>query len=161
MSDAALIRIRDFFQSLTPQSVAQINTLYTTDACFKDPFNEVRGVDAIEHIFTHLFTQVDVPRFVVRDALREGEQVFVTWDFIFRMRRFRHGEQLIRGVSHLKLAPDGKVCFHRDYWDAAEELYEKLPLLGGLMRWLKRRGSANPRPADEITGNRGRKVTTV
>ena len=26
---------------------------------------------------------------------------------------------------------------HRDYWDAAEELYEKLPLLGALMRWLK------------------------
>jgi hypothetical protein len=25
-----------------------------------------------------------------------------------------------------------------DYWDAAEELYEKLPVLGGLMRWLKR-----------------------
>ena len=69
--------------------MAQIHTLYTADAYFKDPFNEVRGVDAIEHIFTHLFTQVDVPRFVVRDALREGEQVFVTWDFIFRMRRFR------------------------------------------------------------------------
>jgi hypothetical protein len=27
---------------------------------------------------------------------------------------------------------------HRDYWDAAEELYEKLPVLGGLMRFLKR-----------------------
>jgi steroid delta-isomerase len=27
---------------------------------------------------------------------------------------------------------------HRDYWDAAEELYEKLPLVGALMRWLKR-----------------------
>jgi steroid Delta-isomerase len=30
---------------------------------------------------------------------------------------------------------------HRDYWDAAEELYEKLPILGGLMRWLKRQAS--------------------
>jgi hypothetical protein len=28
---------------------------------------------------------------------------------------------------------------HRDYWDAAEELYEKIPVLGGLMRWLKKR----------------------
>lgn len=142
MSDAALVRIREFFQSLTPQSVAQIHAIYSADAYFKDPFNEVRGVDAIEHIFTHLFTQVDVPRFVVRDAVREGEQVFVTWDFIFRMRRFGQRELLIRGVSHLKLAPDGKVCFHRDYWDAAEELYEKLPLLGSLMRWLKRRAGA-------------------
>jgi len=28
---------------------------------------------------------------------------------------------------------------HRDHWHAAEELYEKLPLVGGLMRWFKKR----------------------
>jgi steroid delta-isomerase len=26
---------------------------------------------------------------------------------------------------------------HRDYWDAAEELYEKIPVLGSILRWLK------------------------
>ena len=32
----------------------------------------------------------------------------------------------------------GRVNYHRgDYWDAAEELYEKLPLIGSLMYWLK------------------------
>jgi hypothetical protein len=30
---------------------------------------------------------------------------------------------------------------HRDYWDAAEELYEKLPVLGSVMRWLKARAN--------------------
>ena len=35
----------------------------------------------------------------------------------------------------------GRITLHRDYWDAAEELYEKLPLVGGLMRWLKRRAN--------------------
>jgi len=34
-----------------------------------------------------------------------------------------------------------RVAVHRDYWDAAEELYEKLPVLGSLMRWLKRRAN--------------------
>jgi hypothetical protein len=33
---------------------------------------------------------------------------------------------------------DHSTAVHRDYWDAAEELYEKLPLLGSLMRWWKR-----------------------
>ena len=37
------------------------------------------------------------------------------------------------------VAPTGRVVAHRDYWDAAEELYEKLPVLGALMRLLKRR----------------------
>ena len=41
----------------------------------------------------------------------------------------------------LKLTADGLVDFHRDYWDAAEEWHEKLPLLGGLMRWLRKRAN--------------------
>ena len=41
--------------------------------------------------------------------------------------------------AYLKLAPDGRVRWHRDYWDAAGELYEKLPVIGAVMRWLKHR----------------------
>jgi hypothetical protein len=67
----------------------------------------------------------------------------VTWDFVFAMRRFdAHKTHTIRGASHLVLREEAgvwRVAVHRDYWDAAEELYEKLPLVGGLMRWLKRR----------------------
>jgi hypothetical protein len=37
---------------------------------------------------------------------------------------------------------EGLVSMHRDYWDAAQELYEKLPLVGGLMRWLKQRANS-------------------
>jgi steroid delta-isomerase len=33
--------------------------------------------------------------------------------------------------------PTGKVVWHRDYWDAAEELYAKLPAIGWLMRFLQ------------------------
>ena len=71
----------------------------------------------------------------------EGDQCFLSWDFLFRMQRFRSDEQCIRGGSHLRLAADGRIAMHRDYWDAAEELYEKLPALGALMRWLKRRAN--------------------
>jgi hypothetical protein len=51
---------------------------------------------------------------------------------------------VIRGASHLVLREEAgqwRVAVHRDYWDAAEELYEKLPVLGSLMRWLKRRAN--------------------
>jgi hypothetical protein len=58
------------------------------------------------------------------------------------MRRFQREEQLVRGGSHLRLDGAGRITMHRDYWDAAEELYEKLPVVGGLMRWLKGRVAA-------------------
>lgn len=127
-----------FYQSLTMDTVEQVRLLYAPDAYFKDPFNEVRGHDAIAAIFRHMFAQVEVPRFVVTEQILQDESALLTWNFYFRMKRFDRAEQCIRGASHLRFAENGQVCFHRDYWDAAEELYEKLPLLGSLMRWLKR-----------------------
>ena len=47
--------------------------------------------------------------------------------------------QRIHGATLLRFDADGRISEHRDYWDAAGELYAKLPLIGPLMRWLKHR----------------------
>lgn len=139
----AVEKIVVFFESLTPESVQRFSQFYTEDAYFKDPFNEVRGIAPIQSIFVHMYTALHEPRFVVTARIVEGEQVFLSWDFHFRFRNFKSGQpQVIRGASHLRLAADGRIRSHRDYWDAAEELYEKLPLVGGLMRWLKKRANS-------------------
>lgn len=121
-----------FYQELTPASLGRFPEFYTADAFFKDPFNEVRGVEAIRRIFEHMFEQVEDPHFVVTERLADDNSAMLVWEF-------RYGKgQRIRGVSHLRFADDGRVAWHRDYWDAAEELYEKLPVLGALMRGLRR-----------------------
>jgi len=129
----------DFFHGLSPQSVARFPEFYSDEAYFKDPFNEVRGVAAIQRIFTHMFDQVGEPRFVVTGRVVDDGGAMLIWEFHFRVRLFGRGEtQVMRGVSHLKFAADGKVDYHRDYWDTGEELYMKLPALGTLMRGLRR-----------------------
>ncbi|TNF62635.1 MAG: nuclear transport factor 2 family protein [Burkholderiales bacterium] len=137
---AAVDRVCTFYEGLNPQSLADIGALYAPQARFKDPFNEVHGVPAITRIFEHMFDNLHEPRFVVTRRLVDGGQAFLVWEFRFRFKRFHpDAPQVIHGGSHLVLAPDGRVCDHRDYWDAAEELYEKLPAIGALMRWLRRR----------------------
>lgn len=134
-----LERVIRAFETITPEAAGRLETLYTEDAFFKDPFNEVTGIAPIRRIFSHMFVQVDEPRFVIREAIESGDQAFLTWEFLFRMKRFdTRTVQVVRGASHLRFAADGRIVHHRDYWDVAEELYEKLPLVGGLMRWLKR-----------------------
>jgi ketosteroid isomerase-like protein len=141
-SDPRVQRIIDAFERLQPADIERMGELYTADAQFKDPFNEIRGVPAIQQVFRHMFVALSEPRFVIRDAVCDGDQCFLSWDFLFHMRRLRSDAQCIRGGSHLRLAADGRISAHRDYWDVAEELYEKLPALGALMRWLKRRANA-------------------
>jgi steroid delta-isomerase len=140
-ADARVARVVTMFESITPADVSRLAEFYAPDARFKDPFNEVQGVPAIERVFAHMFVALDSPRFVVRDIVVDGEQCFLTWDFLFRFKRFSRDEQVVRGGSHLRFDAQGRVALHRDYWDAAEELYEKLPVVGTLMRWLKRQAN--------------------
>ena len=140
--EAELTRMVCFFETIGPEHLhARLAQVYAFDAQFKDPFNEVSGLAAIGCVFEHMFEQVNEPRFVVTTRVLEGSQAFLTWEFLFRMKRFSKETQCILGATHIIFDADGKVAVHRDYWDAAEELYEKLPLLGGLMRWLKRRAN--------------------
>ncbi len=140
MQAVSLAPIIDFYQRLTPERLADIDTLYAADAHFKDPFNAVDGVPAIRTIFEHMFRSLHEPRFVVTGQVQQSHQAFLTWDFHFRFQRFDTTTvQTVRGASHLVFNEQGLITLHRDYWDVAEELYEKLPVVGGLMRWLKQR----------------------
>jgi len=142
-SQTTLDRVATYFETLTPQSVAELEKFYDTHARFKDPFNQVQGVAAIRQIFEHMFVALDAPRFIITGHVAQGRQCFMTWEFRFRFKRFLRGsEQTIQGTSHLVFSEQGMITLHRDYWDAAEELYEKLPVVGGLMRWLKKRANS-------------------
>jgi hypothetical protein len=137
-----MARVVAFFEGLQPADLGRMDAIYAPGARFKDPFNEVEGVDAVRGVFEHMFVVLQAPRFVVTRVVSQGEHCFLTWEFRFRFQRHApQQDQCILGASHLVLDAQGRIAVHRDYWDAAEELYEKLPVVGGLMRWLKRRAS--------------------
>lgn len=140
MSREALARLVDFWERLTPESVAALESVYAQDAYFRDPFNEVRGAEELKRVFEHMFETLDAPRFTIRESTIEGSAAVLIWDFDFRVKRWKPGvARRIHGASHVRFAPDGRVSYHRDYWDAAGELYATLPIVGPIVRWLARR----------------------
>ena len=135
-TQAALDRLVAWYETLTPETLARVAEFYAHDAQFKDPFNEVSGRAAIERVFEQLFKTTDAPRFRIVSRLAGEDEAFVTWIFTFRALR-RAFE--LRGATHLLFDARGQVFVHRDYWDAAEELYAKLPVIGALLRVLGRK----------------------
>jgi hypothetical protein len=135
----ALDQLLNWYATLTPHNVGRVAQFYASNAHFRDPFNDVQGVVAIEAIFTHMFAHTEQPHFIIGERVVQGRQAFVTWVFAFHLRGKLYE---IAGVSHLCFDDYGKVVSHRDYWDAAEELLQKLPLIGKPIRWLRGRFKA-------------------
>ncbi len=130
------------FESLTPASVSELGRIYSPSVRFSDPFNDVQGLAQVQAIFRHMFETLEQPHFVVTGKVVDGDQCFLLWDFHFRFRAFRRDvAQTIAGTSHLRFDAQGLITLHHDYWDAAHGLYQQMPVLGSLMRWLRRRAN--------------------
>ena len=140
---AATARVVAWFEHLEPSHLPRGGSYSAPDARFKDPFHDVQGVAAISAIFAHMFEALHEPHFVFIDHIVGAQQAFLTWDLQFRFRRWRaHQPEHIHGATHLRFDAQGRITVHRDYWDSAEELFEKFPLIGPGVRWLRKRAAA-------------------
>jgi steroid delta-isomerase len=137
-TDARVQKIIHFYTHLRPENLEHLAGIYCEDAYFKDPFNEVNGLAAIRAIFTHMFSALEQPRFVVTKAIVEQNHACLIWEFHFSRKGLPTPFQ-INGSSFLQLASDGRIQNHRDYWDTGEELYNKIPLIGLLTRFMRRK----------------------
>jgi len=126
------------YEQISVESVDQLIQLYSPDARFKDPFNLVFGRDAIRDIFLKMFEQVDSPQFVIREVLQQESSACLLWEFKFKFKRWDTSEKSLTGVSWLQFDHTNLVSSHTDYWDPTEGIYEHLPLIGSLMRGLKK-----------------------
>lgn len=149
---AALDRVVRYFETLSADRLQHLGEIYADDAAFKDPFNDVRGIDAIRTVYAHMFETLDDPRFSVTGRWLAERSVVLRWVFAANGLRGRRALPIVfTGLTLLEFDANGRISVHHDYWDAAEEVYEQVPVLGALLRWIKRRLRA-PEPAGVRTG---------
>ena len=138
----ALDALCDTFERLDAGNLAELDAHYAQDAWFKDPFHEVSGLQAIRAILKHTFDKLPGAHFrVTRRFPGTDSHAVILWEMDFVMP-ITHQPTTLHGTTHLEFDPAGKVIRHRDYWDAAEELYARLPVLKWLMRALARQAAA-------------------
>jgi len=129
-----------YFEELSPASRDELRKLAHPDIRFVDPFNEVRGIDKLLAVFDHMFETTTNPKFVTEPPVAGGNTAFIKWRFTCTIdNRFYRKAMTIDGVTEVQFDEAGLITAHIDYWDAARQLYEKLPLLGGLLRVVRRR----------------------
>ncbi len=135
---AWLDRYADAFEVMTEASLDDLPALLAPDVRFVDPFNDVRGAERYVAIFRHMCAVCDDPAFVVLDRAIGGEAAYLKWSFTGRMKGKSSTFEII-GMSEVTFDGDGRVTAHIDHWDAAGQLYERVPVLGAVLRVLRRR----------------------
>jgi hypothetical protein len=132
-------KITYFFENLTQNtSIDHFKTVYDESVTFKDPFNKVTGIESVFEVFAHMYRNLDDPRFIIIEYVDKGNIAYVKWEFHFSFKN-ESAQQMFEGVSRLTMNDEGRVTEHIDYWDAAEHMYAKMPIIGWLIRMIKRK----------------------
>lgn len=134
-----------FLERVTPDTVDALYDHVHPDVRFKDPFNDVRGAAAMHAVLADMFAHVDDLVFKVHETATTGRTTFIAWTLSGTLS---NRPWSVDGTSRLVVDDNGKLLEHIDYWDAASGLYERIPVIGWLLRRLRRRLRVDtpPRP---------------
>ena len=139
---AALARFTDFYARLAADRIEkQLDLTYAPEVYFNDTLKEVHGSIALADYLRESASAVEDCVVEYQDISRNAHgEYLVRWKMMIRFRKFVRGQDTWSiGISHLRFAADGRVVYHQDYWNAADGVYQHIPLLGWMIRAIKRR----------------------
>ncbi|AXH12125.1 nuclear transport factor 2 family protein [Halarcobacter bivalviorum] len=128
-----------FFESINKYTpLKEYAKYFDLNAKFKDPFHEVEGLQNIFRIFLNMYKKLEEPKFKIDEIVENRNIAYIKWTFTFRFKKDKE-IQSFEGVSRVVFNEENKVVLHEDFWDAASNLYEKLPFVSLLIRFVKRK----------------------
>ncbi|WP_438950816.1 nuclear transport factor 2 family protein [Porticoccus sp.] len=133
---SSLSQYIQLLETLEMSNLEHLRDVLSEDVVFTDPFNHVKGIDAYLALLTEMFERLDSVDFTVHHSQQQETVAYLYWTFSGSSSVT--GRLNFQGSSRLIFDETGKITQHQDFWDSAD-LYEKVPVLGALFRWLRRR----------------------
>lgn len=125
-----------YSQDLAGHDMNMIREVYSDDVEFIDPAHRVTGIADLIHYFNNTMANVTTCRFEIHTIKDHETGAFVTWTMHCAHPKLNSGKTFtVEGSSDLRYTD--KITYHRDYFDLGAMLYERIPLLGGIVRKVK------------------------
>lgn len=140
MSNDFPARFAHAFATLDKNNLHRVGEIYAPEVHFSDPLHNVHGLQAMKDYFGELYANIQDLRFEFHqcESMTAG-QGLLRWTMTYRHPRLAGGRPVsVDGCSCIFFR-DELVYRHIDYFDAGALIYEHVPLLGSIIRWLKRR----------------------
>jgi hypothetical protein len=129
------------YSKLGTNNLHLLNEVYHQDVEFIDPMHSLKGIDNLLQYLDGIYSQVTHCEFIINEVIETDSEAAIYWTMTFCHKKLNKKEPIIiSGHSHIK-SLDSRVIFHRDYLDIGAMLYEHIPLLGPLVKQVKKRAS--------------------
>jgi len=130
----------EVYKNLTRSNLHTLELVYSRDIRFADPAHEIIGLAALQNYFAKLYEHTSSIHFDFTHSHQAGGEAYLQWKMTFSHPRLGGGARItVPGASFLEFDDSGRVRYHRDYFDLGLMLYEQLPLLGAIIKKIKRK----------------------
>lgn len=138
-------RFSDLYRDLVNFDIEDLASIYAENIDFVDPVATHQGLPAVKDYFAKLLVSAKQCDFNIHNIAachqnEEGVDYIVTWT----MDLVLNGQTkhiFLDGITQLKITDD-KIVYHRDYYDLGQMVYEHVPVVGWLVKKIKRRLAA-------------------
>lgn len=132
---------KEFFERLNKDTMHLVDEFYDEDALFRDPIVELKNRQQVKDYYTNMYNNVESITWNIPDEIRSGNDCTLVWEMTLKAKNFNGNKPVVvDGVSVIKFGgKEGKAIYHRDYFDLGEFVYEGLPIVGGIIRYAKRK----------------------
>jgi len=130
-------RFKAFYQDVKRPQLDKINNVYTDDVLFKDPVHELRGAESLHAYLSDMCVKVHSGRFEYLDQIVSEDTAYIKWNMHFKHPKLGNKTITVRGMSQVQF--NDRIYFHEDVYDLGQLIYEHVPLLGVVVKGLKKR----------------------
>ncbi|ADR22349.1 transcriptional regulator [Marivirga tractuosa] len=129
-------KFKQYFSPIDFKNQSILNEIYSDHIVFKDPIHEIHGIENLKEYFNKLNDNLIEGSFRFTEESIVDNKAYLSWEMDLKLKRPKKNVKA-SGISVLIM--EDKIISQRDYFDAGELFYENIPLLGGIIRSIKKK----------------------
>lgn len=139
-----LERFLNFYNNLSQNNLDALHEIYAGNVEFIDPVHHILGLEALEQYFSHAYERLSSCHFIATSNIANQHQGCLSWVMTFTHDAIGNGKAIsVHGCSVVHWNSEGKISYHRDYYDLNEMVLEHIPILGWLTNKIKQKMANN------------------
>ncbi|MCO5113417.1 MAG: lipocalin family protein [Bdellovibrionaceae bacterium] len=132
-------KIEEMYNRFDGKNLDILDGFYSNDVHFIDPVADVQGLDELKDYYNKMYQNVENIHFEFKNFIEGKDSIAAEWVMTLTSKKLNSSKPFdVVGSSIFILNEKGEIKYHRDYLDLGEMIYEKIPVVGFVIRSVKK-----------------------